>query len=152
MKRILVVALITCVLAACSKDKFETVPKVEIKEFGPGEVVKGNIIELRAVVLDQEGDIQDSLLVVRKLYNVSTGQMLGNADTTRLTIKALGAPPEKETELFVRYLYGESRPDVAPIENLVPVDRGYTLGLIVIDRAGNRSQYVESKRIVLKKL
>lgn len=152
MNRILFVAVIASLLAACSKGKFETVPKVEIKEFGPNEVVKGNLIELRAIVLDQEGDIQDSLLVVRKLYNVNTGQQVGSSDTNRLTIRPLGAPPKQETELFVRFLYGELKPDVAPIENLVSVDRGYTLGLIVIDRAGNRSQYVESKRILLKKL
>ena len=151
MKRILIIALIAGIFTACSKDKFETVPQIEIKEFGPNEVVKGNLIELQALVKDKEGDIQDSLYVVRKLYNLSTNFVL-DTDTIRYFINTLGAPAKQETELLVRFLYGEQNPAVAPLEDLVTIDRGYTLGLVVIDKKGNRSPYVESKRIVLKKL
>ena len=42
---------------------------------------------------------------------------------------------------------------VAPIQNLETfTDRNFSIGLVVIDKAGNRSQYVESETIVLKKL
>ena len=143
--------MIAATLAACSKDKFETKPQIKINEFGPSEVVKGQLIQLRATVTDKEGDIQDSLYVVRKRYNITSGVLLNN-DTIRYSLKTLGAPTKTETEIQVSFLYGELQPNVAPIENLVPVDRGYTLGLVIIDKAGNRSEYVESDKIILKKL
>jgi hypothetical protein len=151
MKRILIVALIAGIFTACSKDKFETVPQIDIKEFGPEEVVKGQMIELRAIVRDKEGDIQDSLYVVKKRYNLTTGFELSN-DTIRYFIGSLGAPDKQENEVLVRFLYGELKPDIAPIQNLESVDRGYRLGLVVIDKKGNRSKYVETEQIVLKKL
>lgn len=151
MKRILAVILIAGIFTACSKDKFETVPQIEIKEFGPEEVVKGQMIELRAIVRDKEGDIQDSLYVVRKRFNLTTGGEINN-DTIRYFIGTLGAPNKQENEVLVRFLYGELKPEIAPIQNLESTDRGYRLGLVVIDKKGNRSKYVESDQIVLKKL
>lgn len=151
MKRIVIVAFIAGIFTACSKDKFESVPQIEIKEFGPEEAIKGNLIELRAVVKDKEGDIQDSLYVVRNRFNATSGAWL-NSDTIRYYIATLGAPENQETEVMVRFLYGELRPDIAPIENLVTVDRRYSLGLIVVDKKGNKSEYVESEKILLRKL
>lgn len=151
MKRILLSGLIAATVFACSKDKFETKPQIKINEFGPEQVVKGQLIQLRATVTDKEGDIQDSLYVVRKRYNVTTNVLL-TTDTIRYSLVTLGAPTKTETEIQVRFLYGELQPDIAPIQNLETTDRSYTLGLVIIDKAGNRSDYVESEKIVLKKL
>jgi hypothetical protein len=151
MKRILAAALIVATLASCDKDKFETVPQIDIKEFGPNEVVKGQLIELRAIVSDKEGDIQDSLYLIKKRFNASTNFEL-TSDTIRYYIGTLGAPIRQENEVLIRLLYGEQRPEIAPIQNLESVDRGFRLGLIVVDKEGNRSPYVESDRIVLKAL
>jgi pimeloyl-ACP methyl ester carboxylesterase len=151
MKRLLFFGMIALLLAACGKDKFQTVPQIEITSFGPDEVVKGQLIKLTADVTDQEGDLQDSLYVVRKRYNGST--ILGSADTTRYFLRPLGAPRKQKIEVQVLFLYGELAPEIAPIQNLETfADRDYTIGLVVIDNAGHRSEYVESKRIVLKKL
>ncbi|MDQ6609064.1 MAG: hypothetical protein M3Y85_04510 [Bacteroidota bacterium] len=149
MKRLLFFTLIIGMLAACSKDKFKTVPQVKITSFGPSEVHKGQLIQLLATVTDKEGDVQDSVLVVRKRYNNAT---LLSWDTVRNNIKNLGNPKKQEFELQVLFLYGELRPEVAPIQNLENADRGFSLGIIVVDKAGNRSEYVESDKILLKKL
>ena len=151
MKKLLLFGAIAFVLAACSKDKFETVPQVTIKEFGPEEVFKGQLIELIATVTDKEGDVQDSVYVVRKRFNASN--VLLTVDTTRYNISSLGTPKKQEIDVQITFLYGELKPEVAPIQNLETfADRNFAIGLVVIDKAGNRSQYVESETIVLKKL
>lgn len=150
MKKLLLLIFAATAFAACNKDKFQTVPQVEITSFGPEEVVKGQLIKLTADVTDKEGDTQDSVYVVRKRFN---GTTLLNVDTTRYYIAALGAPKKQKIEVQVLFLYGELKPEVAPIQNLETfADRNFALGLIVVDKAGHRSQYVESDQIVLKKL
>src|SRR3982751_5744837 len=69
MKRIFVSIVLATSIIACSKDKFKTEPQVDIKSFGPAEVTKGELFTLRAEVTDKEGDVQDSVLLVRKRYN-----------------------------------------------------------------------------------
>ena len=150
MKRLLFFSLTALVMAACTKDKFKTVPQVKINSFGPEQVTKGQLIRLTATVTDKEGDVQDSVYVVRKRFN---GTNLLTWDTTRYNITNLGAPKKQEIELQVLFLYGELKPEVAPIQNLeTAADRNFSLGIIVVDKAGNRSEYVESEKILLKKL
>ena len=151
MKKLLFSGFIALVLSACTKDKFQTVPQVTIKSFGPEEVFKGQLIELIATVTDKEGDVQDSVYVVRKRFNANN--VVLSTHTTRYNISTLGAPKKQEIDVQVTFLYGELKPEVAPIQNLETfADRNFSIGLVVIDKAGNRSQYVESETIVLKKL
>ena len=56
-------------LVACGKDKFETKPTIEIKSKS-GDVIPRNsdlVVDLR--VTDKEGDVDDSLVVVRERLN-----------------------------------------------------------------------------------
>lgn len=136
------------VLAGCTKDKFKTEPQVEIRSISPEEARKGNIITVTADVRDKEGDLHDSVLVVRKWFS---GTNLLVRDTQRFYIGGLAFPVKQQIELQVLFAYGEIRDDALYIP-LEQVDRGFAVGLIVRDKAGNRSPYVESKTITLKKL
>ena len=149
MKKLLFFGLIVSAFAACTKDDFETVPKVEITSFGPDEVTKGEIFRLTANVTDKEGDLQDSLILVRKRY---TGDILFRTDTTRYSLKEFGIPTEKSFELSLTFGYGEDIPGTIFYSIQEPVDRGVTYGIIITDKAKNKSTYVESKKIVLKKV
>ena len=149
MKKLLALFLVAGVLAACSKDKFKTVPQVDIKSISPDEAVNGSIIELLADVTDQEGDLQDSVIVVRKRFNGNT-QL--SVDSTRLSLKALGVPNKQQIELRVTVSYGRLYPEYALFQDLERTfDRQFSIGLVVMDNAGNRSEYVESEKILLKK-
>lgn len=152
MKKILAVALLVFTLAACDKDKFETVPQVKIDSFGPDEAFVGDVIKLRATVTDKEGDVQDSVIVYRKVININTNRVItgsGNSDSIKTYIRSLEIPARQEYELEISYLYGRQPPP--PTQNSYTVDRKYVLGIYVVDRAGNRSQYVESDTIILRK-
>lgn len=149
MKRILVFGVLATVALACNKDNFKTEPQVEIKSLSPNEVVKGQLFTLRAVVRDKEGDAKDSVFLVRKRY--TGGVQLGNADTLRYTIEFFGSPFKSEIEISAIFSYGEIR-DGYIFQNLESVDRQITIGMIVRDTAGHKSAYVESDKILLKKL
>lgn len=149
MKKLFALFLVAGALAACSKDKFKTVPQVSIESITPDEAVNGAIIEMTATVTDQEGDLQDSVIVVRKRFNGDTELTV---DSTRLSLKGLGVPNKQKIELRVTVSYGRLFPEYALFQDLERnFDRDFSIGLVVMDNAGNRSEYVESKKIVLKK-
>jgi hypothetical protein len=148
MKRILGTSIIVIALAACSKDKFETTPTVKIDSFGPNEVIKGQHFRLVATVTDKEGDVKDRpLLIVRKQHLSG----IVNVDTISQSISQLGTPVLDKFELQVTFNYGELE-DGTILQNYDGVEREISIGLIVEDNEGNRSDYVESNRITLKKL
>ena len=150
MKRILIVSVFALALAACSKDKFNTVPTVTIDSFGPSEAYNGDIIQLSATVTDKEGDLQDSVIVVRKKFNGNT--LLSTDSSAKVSLRGLGSPVKDKIELRVTISYGKLYPEYAIFQELErDFDRNFSVGLIVRDNAGHRSEYVESKKIVLKK-
>jgi hypothetical protein len=148
MKRILLVCVIASILTACSKDKFKSQPQVEITSFGPSEVFYGQTITLKATVTDKEGDLQDSVYIVRKRFN---GQNLLTVDTSiRYDLSTLGFPNKQTIEIQAQFSYGETT-EGKIYQAAEDVDRNFSVGIIVIDRAGHRSDYVESKPIILRK-
>lgn len=150
MKRFFAFFLLLVVVAACNKDKFKTVPQVTIDSFGPAEVRKGQIIQLQATVTDQEGDLQDSLIIVRKRFN---GTILLSTDSSiRSSLATLGVPVKQKIEINYLLPYGELLAGFKDFQNLESVDRNFVMGIVIKDVAGNRSEYVESQPIVLKKL
>ena len=150
MKKLLILFALVTMLAACSKDKFKTEPTVTIDSFGPAEVNNGDVIQLFATVTDQEGDLQDSVIVVRKRFNGD--QQISVDSSARVSIGALGHPNARRIELRVLISYGRLRPEEALFQDLERTfDRNFSVGLIVRDNAGNRSEYVESEKIVLKR-
>jgi hypothetical protein len=150
MRSIFIAFVIVFALAACSKDQFKTVPTVRIDSITPSEANNGDIIQVNATVTDKEGDLQDSVIVVRKKYNGST--LLSVDSTARVSLKGLGTPIKDKIELRISISYGKLIPEYAIFQDLErDFDRQFAVGLIVIDNAGNRSDYVESKQITLKK-
>jgi hypothetical protein len=153
MKRILFFAAFIAFLMACTKDKFKTVPQVKITSFGPAEVVKGQIITLRADVTDKEGDVQDSVIFYRKIYNATTEALLTTDSSIRGTLKGFGIPTKtQEFELQLQLSYGEQQDGYQLQNNGSGVDRKISFGIYVKDKAGNRSEYTESDKIVMKKI
>lgn len=150
--KIIALPFAMCLLfAACDKDKFKTEPQAEIKALTPDEVSNGGIISFRAELRDREGDF-DSVLLVRKRYNGDV--LLGNPDTLRTSFTSFNIPATDQVELNVLFSYGIFRPELTSFfENLANVDNRYLrVGVVVKDKAGNRSSYVESNRIHLRKL
>ena len=134
---------------ACKKDKFTTEPQLKFKSISPTTAIKGNIINLNVSFTDDEGDIQDSVIIVTKKYNIGGGIL--SADTVGLRMDPNGIPVARDGDLNVKFGYGEFITGTFFL-NLESVDREVSFGLIIGDKAGHRSNYVESDKVMLKKL
>lgn len=150
MKYSLIIATVLAAFlySACTKDKFTTVPQVKAKTIKPGIVIKGQVITFTSSFTDDEGDVQDSVLIVFKRFN--SGTPLTN-DTFRLKLDPGQIPKARQGDITVKFGYGELIPETYFI-NLETIDREASFGIIIRDNAGNRSNYAESDKIILKKL
>lgn len=71
MKIIYSVLALLLVIFACSKDDFETKPKISIKSVSPEFVPNKSDLRLRFEFRDKEGDVDDSLVMIRERLNVN---------------------------------------------------------------------------------
>ena len=141
-------ALVAFIIAACNKDKFTTVPQVKAKTIKPGIVFKSQVITFTSSFTDDEGDVQDSVLIVFKRFN--SGALL-TRDTFRLWLDPGQIPQARQGDIIVKFGYGELIAGTYFI-NLETVDREASFGIVIRDNAGNRSNFAESDKIILKKL
>ncbi|MGB3005936.1 MAG: hypothetical protein WBC06_05490 [Chitinophagaceae bacterium] len=137
------------IVVACNKDKFTTVPQVELKSISPETVFNGDIIKLEGKYTDQEGDL-DSVLIVYKWYNNTT---VVRNDTFRYSFDGLGIPDKtRQADIDVTFEYNTNNyPDLVPLPGVSIKDTTATLGLILKDKEANRSEFKESGKIRLKK-
>ena len=69
MKKILAICLALAVLVACNKDKFQTKPQIKIKSTNTDIVPQNGTLRVTLEFTDKEGDVSDSLLIVRERLN-----------------------------------------------------------------------------------
>ena len=145
------ILLITLVLAvvACNKDKFTTVPQFKVESISPNTVFNGNIVSLKGHFTDQEGDL-DSAYIVYKWYN---GAAVVRKDTFRYNMAGLGLPVNtRQADVTIDFQYNTGNPNgYVTLPGASTRDTTATLGLILLDKAKNRSAYAESNQIRLKK-
>lgn len=146
-KLLLTISAVIIVVTACNKDKFTTEPQVKITSISPGTVNQGDVIAIKGKYTDKEGDV-DSVLIVRKRYNDTT---VLTTDTFRYSIAAFGLPSKTtEADLLVQFSYGQISGSYVTLPSETN-DTENTFGLVLGDTAMHRSNYAESKRILLKK-
>ncbi len=149
MKRSFYFIFLLTVLFACSKDKFTSEPKVEIRSIQPATVYNGNVIRLLGSYTDEEGDI-DSVYIVYKWFNGTTATRI---DTLmRFPTGRLGIPAQlRKSDIAVEFEYNTYNQSNLLTLPGVTKDTSATLGLILIDKTRKRSNYAESNKIRLKK-
>lgn len=149
MKRSVYFIFLLTILFACSKDKFTSEPKVEIRSIQPATVYNGNVIRLLGSYTDEEGDI-DSVYIVYKWFNSSTATRI---DTLmRFPTGRLGIPAQlRKSDIAVEFEYNTYNQTNMLTLPGVTRDTTASFGLILIDKTRKRSNYVESNKIRLKK-
>ncbi|MEQ1677911.1 MAG: hypothetical protein ABL876_14475 [Chitinophagaceae bacterium] len=145
----LAIAAVTVLVIACGKDKFTTIPQVEIKSISPTTVSHGDVLNMKGKFTDQEGDV-DSVLIVYKWYN---GATVVRKDTFRYSFDVLDIPVKtRQGDIEITFEYNTNNiPDLVPLPGVSIRDTTATLGLVLMDKAANRSDYKESEQIRLKK-
>ncbi len=142
-------------LIACGKDKFETKPRLEIKDYSTKELFPGETLRIRLNYFDKEGDLNGGLAyAIRQRLNVLP---LGLGDNDKVDTfpnpnnpTALpDFPPKDNGELTFQLDWAsliESAPSNDP--NVIKNDT-VIFRFVVTDRAGNTSDTINTDRIVL---
>jgi hypothetical protein len=141
--------LLAVVVVSCNKDKFTTIPQVTINSIQPNIVVSGNVLTLKGEFTDQEGDL-DSALVVYKWYNGTTAVL--HDTIIRQTFEDFDLPAKtRQGEYRIDFEYNTNNTGLRILTAPNVRDTSGGLGVIFIDKAGNRSEYKESSLIRFKK-
>jgi hypothetical protein len=134
-------------IVACSKDKYETKPRLEIKDYNTKEVVPGQDLLIKLNYYDKEGDINGAWIVgIRdRLNQFPLGPDDDRADTfpnPNNPVFLPDFPSRDHGEITFQLPYGslkESR-----VENDTVVFR-----FAITDKAGNKSDTITTDKIVV---
>src|SRR4051812_14371778 len=74
MRNSILIALISLAFASCTKDKFQTTPKLTYKSVNTTELRSGEILQFKLSYTDAEGDLQDSIYVEKHTLNCPASQ------------------------------------------------------------------------------
>ena len=132
--------IITFGMIACDKDKFETVPQLELKSRSTDIVPVNGTLRLNIEFRDKEGDVSDSLLVVRQRLNVRGPLQLAPSP---YGIPDFPKTDKGEFEVSLEYQFGLvfglpplRIPGSNPVRNEIDTLR---LKIVARDKAGNKS-------------
>jgi hypothetical protein len=138
--RVSLLVLVAMVIIACGKDRFQTVPQLKLKSRNTDIVPLNGELRLNIEYTDKEGDVRDSLLIVRQRLNVR--------GPVQLPASPYGIPDfpntdKGEFEVTLNYQFGLvfglnplRVPGSNPVRNEIDTLR---LKIVARDAAGNKS-------------
>lgn len=150
MKVLLGLLAASLLIIACSKEKFQTKPRIEIKSAAPDVVPIGGALQVRLEFTDKEGDVHDSLTVIRTRLN----QRDFGAQPFTIRYKIPAFPNKTRGEMDVNMSWStaltlQNPPLRIPGQNVNEPDT-LALRFLVSDAAGNHSDTVSlSSHIVV---
>ncbi|MGZ8525898.1 MAG: hypothetical protein ACXWV1_15810 [Chitinophagaceae bacterium] len=136
------------ILIACDKDKFQTKPTISIKSINTDFVPLNGKLIIELECTDKEGDVQDSVIIIKKRLNRRQVQTI--RDTLRY--KFPGFPISNRTEIQATLDYQSILSAFSPpfIPGANPPQREpdtLILRFAVRDNAGNTSDTIETRPI-----
>ena len=138
MKTIITVAVIIALtIIACGKDRFQTVPQLRLKSRSIDVVPANGNLRLNVEYTDKEGDVSDSLLIVRQRLNIRGRIQLPPAP---YKIPDFPKTDKGEFEITLAYQFGLIF-GLTPISlpgSLKEVDT-LRIKIVARDKAGNKS-------------
>ncbi len=142
MKKIAFIALIVCAVVACTKDKFTTKPQIEISSYNTKVVGQNTNAVIQLKFTDKEGDLNNGTFVYIPVRankrRVPASQK--SYDSVASTIPEF---PSNSSGLFAVTIPWNSMHQDYILEN----DTIY-FRFVVVDKAGNKSDTVNSANVV----
>jgi hypothetical protein len=130
------------VLAACGKDKFETKPKLEIKDYNSKEIFPGEDLRIRMNYFDKEGDLSEAqmigILQRLNIFPLAPGQ--DKVDTFRNNLPEY--PENDDGEITFQLPYDFLKESTVENDTI-------RFRFAVTDKAGNNSDTINSDPIVI---
>jgi len=129
-------------LIACGKDKYETKPKLEIKDYNSKEIFAGNQLNIRINYFDKEGDLSQAPIIgiLRRLNVFPLPPSLDKVDTIRTNLPEF--PKNDDGEITFSLPYDFLKESTTENDTIM-------FRFSVTDRAGNTSDTVDSAPIVI---
>lgn len=136
------IVAVALLVAACGKDKFETRPRLEIKDYNTKEVGPGTTLRIRLNFFDKEGDLNEApfTAVIRRQNQLPLDPIQDKADTLYYTLPKF--PARDNGEITYTLDYGFLK------ESTVENDTIH-IRFSVADRKGNLSDTVVSDQLVI---
>src|SRR4030095_446663 len=138
--RIWLALIIAFGMIACGKDKFETIPKLKLKSRNTDIVAVNGTLRLNIEYTDKEGDVSDSLFIVRQRLNIRGPIQL---TASPYNIPDFPKTDKGEFEISLAYqfglIFGLTPLRITgsnPIRNEIDTLR---LKIVAKDKAGNKS-------------
>ena len=129
-------------LIACGKDKFETKPKLEVKDYSSKEIFPGETMTIRLNYFDKEGDLSGAPVVgiLRRLniFPLAPGQ--DKVDTIATTLPEF--PKKENGEIAFQLPFDFLKESTLENDTLV-------FRFAVTDLAGNKSDTITTDQIVI---
>lgn len=150
MKKIFALSFILIAFIGCNKDKFQTKPQITIKSMN-GTVFPFNTdLRVTLEITDKEGDVDDTLYVSRQRLNIRGAQSIAPA---AYLIPDFPNNNTAEFDLTLPYataFVAGFQPIRIPGSNPIQFERDtMRLKFLVIDKAGNKSDSVQSETIYI---
>jgi len=129
-------------LIACGKDKYETKPKLEIKDYNSKEIFAGNQLNIRINYFDKEGDLSQAPVIgiLRRINVFPLPPSLDKVDTIRTNLPEF--PKNDNGEITFSLPYDFLKESTTENDTIM-------FRFSVTDRAGNTSDTVDSAPIVI---
>ena len=133
---------VAVLLLACGKDKFETKPRLEIKDYSTKELFAGQDLRIRLNFFDKEGDLSEAPVFgeIVRLNLFPLGPDQDKVDTFQTVLPEF--PSKDNGEISFQLSYGFLKEST--IENDTLVFR-----FAVTDLAGNKSDTITSDKVVI---
>jgi len=138
--RIIIAVVVAFAIVSCGKDKFQTVPQLKLKSRNTDIVPLNGSLRLNVEFTDKEGDVNDSVLIVRQRLNVRGPVQLA---ASPYKIPSFPTTDKGEFEITLEYqfglVFGLAPLRVIgsnPVRNEVDTLR---LKIVARDKAGNKS-------------
>jgi hypothetical protein len=136
------VVSLAILLIACGKDKYETKPKLEIKDYSSKEIFAGSQLNIRISYFDKEGDLSQAPIIgiLRRLNIFPLPPSLDKVDTIRTNLPEF--PKNDDGEITFSLPYDFLKESTTENDTIM-------FRFSVTDRAGNTSDTVDSAPIVI---
>lgn len=134
---------LTILLIACGKDKYETKPKLEIKDYNTKELFQGQNLRIRLNYFDKEGDLNGAPVIgiLKRLNLFPLGPDQDKTDTFRTNLPQFPSKDNGEISFDLPYDFLKE----STVENDTLIFR-----FAVEDLAGNKSDTVTSDQVVIR--
>ncbi|RYY54288.1 MAG: hypothetical protein EOO09_14975 [Chitinophagaceae bacterium] len=139
---VLMVCSLLVIAFACSKDKFESKPRLEITEYSTKELYPGQALRISLKFYDKEGDINgdSAVAIINRLNLLPLPAGQDKIDTINALLPDF--PPKDEGEIFFQLDYDFLKESTVENDTL-------RFNFSVRDKQGNRSETVTSDPVVI---